>query len=328
VNGFVDEVTIEVASGDGGDGAVSFRREKYIPRGGPDGGDGGKGGNVLFQAKTNVRTLSHLRARPFFKAQSGQPGRGRRMNGCDGNDIIIPLPPGTIIRDAETNETIKDFSELTEWIYLEGGRGGKGNWYFRSSTRQAPRIAQPGKPGLRRRIVCELKLIADIGLVGLPNAGKSTLLSVLTRAKPKIGAYPFTTLIPNLGVLDHKGQQAIIADIPGIIEDASLGAGLGVSFLKHIARTRLLVFIVEAGSEHALKDYAVLAKEVKAFSAELAKRQKLLVVSKADEGEPEEQRALFQEKHPEFNIMVISSKTGAGIEALKDMFIRLAGGGE
>jgi GTP-binding protein len=325
VNGFVDEVTIEVASGDGGDGAVSFRREKYIPRGGPNGGDGGKGGSVVFKVKHNVKTLSHLRMRPLFKAENGQPGRGKRMTGRDGADVVIPLPPGAVVRDADTGETIKDFSHVAEWTYLRGGRGGKGNWHFRSSTRQAPRIAQPGEPGLRRRITCELKLIADIGLVGLPNAGKSTLLSVLTKARPKIAAYPFTTLVPNLGVLDHKGSQVIIADIPGIIEDASRGAGLGVSFLKHISRTRLLAFLVEAGGERALEDYAVLAKEIKAFSSELAKRRKLAVISKADLGGAAESLAAFRARHPGVPAVVISSETGEGIEELKDQLIRLAG---
>ncbi|MBN2353991.1 MAG: GTPase ObgE [Spirochaetales bacterium] len=328
MNGFVDEVTIEVVSGDGGDGIVSFRREKYVPRGGPNGGDGGKGGNVLFQVKDNVKTLSHLRRKPFFKAENGRPGQGNRMTGRDGADVVIPLPPGTVIRDAETGETIKDFSRSSLWVYLEGGRGGKGNWHFRSSTRQAPRIAQPGRPGIRRRIVCELKLIADIGLVGLPNAGKSTLLSVLTKARPKIADYPFTTLIPNLGVLNHKGSQVIIADIPGIIEDASQGAGLGVSFLKHIARTRLLVFLVEAGGDRALSDYGVLAKEIMAFSANLAKRKRVVVVSKADQGGAAESLAAFARRYQEIPAASISSTTGEGIEELKDLFIRLAGSDE
>jgi len=328
VNGFVDEVTIEVVSGDGGDGIVSFRREKYIPRGGPNGGDGGKGGNVVFQVKDNVKTLSHLRRKPFFKAENGRPGQGNRMTGRDGGDVVIPLPPGTVIRDAETGETIKDFSSSSVWVYLEGGRGGKGNWHFRSSTRQAPRIAQPGRPGIRRRIVCELKLIADIGLVGLPNAGKSTLLSVLTKARPKIGDYPFTTLIPSLGVLHHKGRQVVIADIPGIIEDASRGAGLGVSFLKHIARTRLLAFLVEAGGESSLTDFDVLAGEIAAFSESLAKRKRLIVVSKADRGGAEDSLAAFSRRYPDFQAVAISSRTGEGIEALKDLFIGFAGSGE
>jgi GTPase len=328
VSGFVDEVTIEVSSGDGGDGAVSFRREKYIPRGGPDGGDGGKGGSVIFKVKENVKTLSHLRMKRVYKGENGRPGRGKRMNGRDGHDIIIPLPPGTIVRDADSNEVIRDFSGISEWVYLEGGKGGKGNWHFRSSTRQAPRIASPGRPGIHRLLVCELKLIADIGFVGLPNAGKSTLLSVLTKARPKIAAYPFTTLIPNLGVLDHKGRTIVIADIPGIIEDASQGAGLGVSFLKHISRTKLLVFLVEAGSASSLKDYEVLTGELKAFSRDLVKRQRLVLVTKADVGDAPARRQELLEAHPGLEVRCISSATSEGIEALKDEFIRIAGGGE
>jgi GTP-binding protein len=326
VNGFVDEVTIEVSSGDGGDGAVSFRREKYVPRGGPDGGDGGKGGNVIFQVKGNVKTLSHLRLKRVYKAENGRPGRGKRMSGRDGGDIVIPLPPGTIIRDAESRETIKDFSSIAEWIYLEGGRGGKGNWHFRSSTRQTPRIATPGQPGKHRALVCELKLIADIGLVGLPNAGKSTLLSVLTKARPKIAAYPFTTLIPNLGVLDHKGSQIIVADIPGIIEHASDGAGLGVAFLKHIARTKLLVFLIDAQSEAAEHEFQVLTHELESFSPELVGRRRLVLVSKSDAGDADERRRELAAAHPGLEVLAISSKTGEGIEVIKDVFLRLAGG--
>ncbi len=328
MRGFVDEVTIEVSSGDGGDGAVSFRREKYIPRGGPDGGDGGKGGSVIFQVKENVKTLSHLRLKRVYKAENGRPGRGKRMSGRDGLDIVIPLPPGTIIKDAETKETIKDFSRLAEWLYLEGGKGGKGNWHFRSATRQAPRIATPGQSGRHRVLMCELKLIADIGLVGLPNAGKSTLLSVLSKAKPKIAAYPFTTLIPNLGVLDHKGRQIIVADIPGIIEHASQGAGLGGAFLKHIARTRLLVFLLDASSQSCLHDLDILTGELKAFSPELVNRRKLVVVTKADLENAAERQGELTAARPGWDVRCISSKTGEGIEALKDEFIRMTGGGE
>ncbi len=318
-------MTIEVSSGDGGDGAVSFRREKYIPKGGPDGGDGGKGGNVIFQVKENVKTLSHLRLKRVYKAEHGRPGRGKRMSGRDGEDVIIPLPPGTIIRDAESRETIKDFSSVIQWIYLEGGKGGKGNWHFRSSTRRTPRIATPGQEGRHRILVCELKLIADIGLVGLPNAGKSTLLSVLSKARPKIAAYPFTTLIPNLGVLDHKGSQIIVADIPGIIEHASQGAGLGTAFLKHIARTNLLAFLIDASGHEAVRDFAILARELETFSPEVAHRRKLVVVTKADAGPAEERKRDLEIAHPGITVMTISSMTGQGIEALKDEFIRLAG---
>jgi GTP-binding protein len=328
VSGFVDEVTIEVSSGYGGDGAVHFRREKYVPRGGPDGGDGGRGGHVFFIVKNNVKTLSHLRQKHFFTAENGKPGRGKRMSGRDGKDVQIYVPPGTIIKDSETEEIIRDFSASEEWLYLEGGRGGQGNWHFRSSTRRAPRIATPGKPGIKRTLSCELKLIADIGLVGLPNAGKSTLLSLLTNAKAKIAAYPFTTLIPNLGVFYHKGAEIVIADIPGIIENASQGAGLGIAFLKHIARTRLLVFLIDSERGMCGKDYLILQKEISAFSGELSKRKRLVVVSKADCGDPEECKRELLQTDPKLDILVISSATGKGITALKDLFIQMAGKSE
>jgi GTP-binding protein len=323
VSGFVDEATIEVSSGAGGDGAVSFRREKYIPRGGPDGGDGGKGGSVVFIVKNNVKTLSQLRQKHFFKAEDGKSGRGKRMTGRDGKNTEIFVPPGTIIKDTDTKEILKDFSRSEEWVYLEGGRGGKGNWHFRSSTRRAPRIATPGKSGKHRILLCELKLIADIGLVGLPNAGKSTLLSVLTNANPKIADYPFTTLIPNLGVLFHKGGEIVIADIPGIIEDASSGAGLGTAFLKHIARTRLLVFLVDAERGACVEDLRILLKEIRTFSAELSSRKKLVVVSKADCGDGEACLESLAQSDPGLDLHCVSSATGMGIAKLKDLMLAM-----
>jgi len=326
VKGFVDEVELEVSSGKGGDGAISFRREKYIPRGGPDGGDGGKGGAIVFKVKANVKTLSHLRQFPFIKAEDGKPGRGKRMHGRDGRNAVIYVPPGTVIKSAMTGEVLKDFTNTEEdWVFLEGGKGGKGNWHFRSPTRQTPRFASPGQSGKSCKIVLELKLIADIGLVGLPNAGKSTLLSVLTHARPKIADYPFTTLIPNLGVMQHKGNEIIIADIPGIIEDASKGAGLGLDFLKHIARTRLLIFLIDVSSEHPVRDYQVLMKEIKSYSEGLLARQCLVVLTKIDLADYRPILAQFQNDYPKLELLAISSKTGDGLVLLRDRIIELAG---
>ncbi|HZK19210.1 MAG TPA: GTPase ObgE, partial [Treponemataceae bacterium] len=244
---FADEVIIEVYSGKGGNGCIAWRREKYIPLGGPAGGDGGRGGDVIFHVKRNLRTLAHLRYRPVFKAKNGADGEGRDRYGPDGEDIIIPVPPGTTLRDYKTGQLLREFtteSEDEEFKFLVGGKGGWGNIHFKSSTNRAPKYAHDGKPGEYRKLKVELSIMADVGLVGFPNAGKSSLLEFFTNARPKIAPYPFTTKIPNLGVLRIDDERDIvIADIPGIIKGASEGVGLGFRFLKHISRTAALVFI-------------------------------------------------------------------------------------
>ena len=245
---FIDETIITVRSGDGGRGCVSFRREKYVPRGGPDGGDGGKGGDVVLEATSRKRTLYDFRFKREFKAPGGKHGQGKQRTGKNGGDLIIKVPPGTVISDVETGETFKDLVEPGESFTLaHGGEGGRGNARFKTATNRAPRHAQPGRPGQMRTVKLELKLIADVGLVGLPNAGKSTLISAISSAKPKIADYPFTTLTPNLGVVQTGyGEPFIVADIPGLIEGAHKGAGLGIRFLKHIERTRILVHMIDA----------------------------------------------------------------------------------
>lgn len=283
---FADEALIEVRSGKGGNGCIAFRREKYVPMGGPAGGDGGKGGDVVFCIKRNLRTLAHLRYKQVFKAKNGGDGEGSNRFGRDGEDVIVPLPPGTIIRDADTGELIKDFTDMDEqeqFVFLTGGKGGWGNARFKSSTNQAPRYAYEGKPGEVRKLRVELNIIADVGLVGFPNAGKSSLLDFFTNARPKIAAYPFTTKIPNLGVLRaNTGRDIIIADIPGIIEGASEGAGLGLRFLKHISRTVCLLFMIDCSEENCFSAYETLCGELRAFSAELLEKPRIVLCNKID----------------------------------------------
>jgi len=298
---FADEATITVASGKGGDGCVAFRREKFIPMGGPAGGDGGRGGDVIFEVKRNLRTLAYLRYKQVFRAQNGQPGMGKNMHGRDGEDIVIEVPPGTIIKDAITNEILMDFNpraqqsasvlnaENARWIFLKGGKGGWGNTRFKNSVNQAPRYAQPGQPGRERKLKIELSLIADIGLVGFPNAGKSSLLDYFTNARPKIASYPFTTKIPNLGVLRVNERDLIIADIPGIIEGAHEGAGLGLRFLKHISRTACLAFMVDLSDENWKTAFPTLLNELEQFSLSNSRPR-----SRASHGSSLEQRWIFQ----------------------------------
>jgi GTP-binding protein len=250
VEKFADEALIEVSSGKGGNGCASFRREKYVPRGGPDGGDGGRGGDVVFEIRRNLRTLAHLRHKQSFKAENGRDGEGRGCYGRNGEDVVVPLPPGSVIKDADTGELIRDFGKDREdFLFLKGGNGGWGNIHFKSSINQAPRKALPGHDGQKRRLQVELRVLADIGLVGFPNAGKSSLLNRFTNARPKIAPYPFTTRIPNLGVLTLGDRDIIIADIPGLIAGASQGVGLGIRFLKHISRTAGLVFLIDLGED-------------------------------------------------------------------------------
>jgi GTP-binding protein len=324
---FADEATITVASGRGGDGCIAFRREKYIPMGGPAGGDGGKGGNVIFLVKSNVRTLSFLRFRQTFKAQNGIPGMGKNWHGKDGEDVVIPVPPGTVVKDAETDEILKDFSsdigghgalEGERWTFLKGGKGGWGNTHFKNSVNQAPKIAMPGQPGQERKLKVELSLIADIGLVGFPNAGKSSLLDAFTNARPKIAPYPFTTKIPNLGVLTHHDRDIILADIPGIIEGAHDGAGLGIRFLKHIARTACLAFLIDLSDENWSGAFTVLKSELESFSPLLAMKTRIIVATKLDLPEAKERFQDFKALFPEEKVFGISVFSTEGLEELKE----------
>jgi GTP-binding protein len=281
---FVDYVKINVSSGNGGKGSAHFRREKYITKGGPDGGDGGRGGNVVFVSDKSLWTLYHFKFQKHFKCGHGGDGSKNRSSGADGKDVKIKVPIGTVIKDAESDkiiyETIEDGEEK---IILEGGKGGLGNWNFRSSTNQAPRYAQPGLKGKEMQLVLELKLLADVGLVGFPNVGKSTLLKTLTSAKPKIGNYEFTTLKPNLGIVEYRNFKSfVIADIPGIIEGASEGKGLGHYFLRHIERNSVLLFLLSADSKDVVKEYEVLLNELKKYNPELIDKQRLIAISKSD----------------------------------------------
>jgi GTPase len=324
---FADEVTITVASGKGGDGCVAFRREKYVPMGGPAGGDGGKGGDVVFIVKGNVRTLAFLKYRQTFKAQYGIPGMGRNMHGKDGVDVEIPIPPGTVIKDADSGELIKDFGSGKDaipagdrWVFLVGGRGGWGNTHFKNSVNQAPRFAMPGKPGVERRLKVELALIADIGLVGFPNAGKSSLLDAFTNARPKIAPYPFTTKIPNLGVMTVHDREFVMADIPGIIEGAHEGAGLGIRFLKHISRTACLAFLIDLSDENWKEAFGILAGELKSYSDLLAAKPRIVVATKLDLPEAKERFGEFKALLPDEKVLGISVFSREGLDDLQEAF--------
>ena len=326
MNGFVDETILDVNSGKGGRGAVSFRREKYIPKGGPDGGDGGKGGDVVFKVKSNLKTLSDLRYKKTFNAEDGKPGTGSRKHGRDGQNAVIEVPPGTVLKNPEADEIIKDLAELSdneEWIFLKGGKGGMGNSHFATSTNQAPRYAQPGLPGISRTIKVELSIIADIGFVGFPNAGKSSLLNRLTNANPKIASYPFTTKIPNLGVYRIGYKDIILADIPGIIEGASKGAGLGIKFLKHINRTNGLLFLIDLSSENYLESFDILLNELNSFSSELVSKKRVILGTKTDIEGTEELLKLLEEKYPDEKIYGISVFSGQGLENINTIFYSL-----
>ena len=321
---FTDYVKIYVTAGKGGNGAISFRHEKYVAAGGPDGGDGGKGGNVYFKVDKDANTLIEFRYKKKFKAQNGENGQGARKYGKSGDDLYIKVPIGTVIKDSSTNEVLADLSEPEEEaLILKGGRGGLGNSHFATPTRQAPRFAQDGEPGEEKELILELKLLADVGLIGFPNVGKSTFLSVVTSATPKIANYHFTTIDPNLGVVKSKyGDSFVIADIPGIIEGASEGAGLGIQFLRHIERTRLLLhFIDVSGSEgrNPVDDYNKINDELKKYSEKLAKRKQIIVASKSDLIQDDDKNFNELKKIAEKNsqpIFKISAVTGDGIEEL------------
>lgn len=326
MKGFVDEVTISVASGKGGAGAVSFRREKYIPKGGPDGGDGGRGGSVFFQTKRNLKTLAHLHFKRNYHAGNGQPGGGRKKHGLDGKDVIIEVPPGTLLRDLQSGEVIKDLTGEEKWCFLKGGLGGKGNVHFKSSVKQTPRYAQPGLPGEEREIRVELNMIADVGFVGFPNAGKSSLLDFATNAHPVIASYPFTTKIPNLGVLYVKEQDIILADIPGIIEGASRGAGLGFRFLKHISRTAVLAFLIDLSDSNYEKAFDLLCEELRRYSPELLEKKRIVIASKTDLDEGGEHFKRLQALLPNEELFPLSvfARTGLNEIALKLLSLTVA----
>jgi GTPase len=324
VEKFADEAAIEVSSGNGGNGCVAFRREKYIPKGGPSGGDGGRGGDIVFTVRRNLRTLAHLRYKHSFKAENGHDGENWGRYGANGEDMVIPLPPGSLIREEETGELIRDFSKnQDDFVFLKGGNGGWGNIHFKSSVNQAPRKALPGKPGQTVKLKVELQIMADIGLVGFPNAGKSSLLDRFTNARPKIAAYPFTTKIPNLGVLTVGEKDIIIADIPGLIEGASSGAGLGIQFLKHISRTAALAFLIDLSDENYLAAFDILLKELGSFSSSLPEKNRLLVGTKTDLPETKERLLALVAKYPLEEVIGISVFSGDGIKELTNAFLRL-----
>jgi GTP-binding protein len=308
---FTDQVEIYVRSGKGGDGMVHFRREKYVPRGGPDGGDGGKGGDVIFEVKTTLNTLASFRPGQKFRAEDGARGGPSQMTGRNGKDLIIYVPPGTVIFDAETGELIGDLTEDGQRLRVcRGGRGGRGNQHFATSRNQAPRTAEKGEPYEERRLRLELKLIADIGLIGVPNAGKSTLLSALTNAKPKIAPYPFTTLEPNLGVAEiDVNTTVVLADIPGLIEGASHGAGLGHDFLRHVQRTRVLIHVLDGLSDDPVADYSQINTELSLFDPNLGKKPQVVALNKIDQPQVQERLAAIQKefKRRKVELMTISA---------------------
>ncbi len=330
---FIDEAIITVQSGDGGRGCVSFRREKFIPRGGPDGGDGGKGGDVVFVATSRRRTLYQFRYRNILKAKNGGGGQGKKKAGKNGEDLKIEIPIGTLVFNAETGHLIKDFVKPGEtFIITKGGKGGQGNTRFKSSTNRTPRFAQPGEPGETLTLKIELKLLADVGIIGLPNAGKSTLISVISSARPKIAGYPFTTLTPNLGVVQtelkepFRGEPFVIADIPGLISGAHKGAGLGIRFLKHIERTRILIHLIDISSidtNHPLDVYNAINRELALYSNDLAKKPQIIVLNKLDIPGAKEAADIFQSAVKGKKIELISAITGKGVNHLKSQIVQL-----
>jgi len=335
---FVDNIKLKVKSGKGGQGCVSFRREKFVVKGGPDGGDGGKGGDVIVECDNNTHTLSHFKGRKLLKAKNGRPGEGRKKHGANGEDLVLKVPPGTIIKDAETGEILLDMKEGERKVLLEGGRGGLGNWHFRGPRNQTPRYAQPGEEGKELEIILELKLIADVGLVGFPNAGKSTLISTLSNARPEIANYEFTTLTPKLGVVKvDEYRSFVMADIPGIIEGAHEGKGLGIEFLKHIERTSIILYMIDLSSyRDPVYQFKTLQKELKEYSEKLYLRDYAIALTKCDAADVSKIEEFFEKLNipktePKFKasseypchfdekmfVLPISSVANINIEALK-----------
>jgi len=319
---FVDYVKMHVSSGNGGKGSAHLHREKYIQKGGPDGGDGGRGGHVIVRGNSNLWTLLHLKFKRHIRAGHGSHGSSGRSTGADGEDMYLDVPLGTIIRDTESNDILFEITEEgEERIVAEGGKGGRGNWHFKSSTNQTPRYAQPGIPLEEKHITLELKVLADVGLVGFPNAGKSTLLSVMTSAKPKIADYEFTTLKPNLGIVEYRDFKSfVMADIPGIIEGAAEGKGLGYYFLRHIERNSILLFLVPADADDIVKQYEVLLDELRRYNPQMLDKERFLLVSKSDLLDDELKAEMKVELDEGLNIeyMFMSSVAHQGIQELKD----------
>ncbi len=322
---FVDYARIHVIAGHGGPGCISFRREKYVPKGGPDGGDGGKGGSVVLEVDPHVRTLLDCREQPRYKATSGKAGQGANRTGKDGDDLVIRVPIGTVIKDAETGETLADLTTPGgTFLAAKGGRGGRGNTRFATSTNQAPRRADSGEQGGERQLVLELKLIADVGLVGLPNAGKSTMLSRVSRARPKIADYPFTTLEPNLGLVAlDESRTFVVADLPGLIEGASQGKGLGHQFLRHVERTRVLAFLLDAAGDDPRATLEMLEREITTYGPTLAEKPRVLVLTKSDTLPPEQHDG-WAEQVGLPGAHLVSAHTGHGMkELLEDLWARI-----
>lgn len=320
---FIDEVKVYTAAGNGGRGCVSFRREKFVPKGGPNGGDGGRGGHIIFKAKRDINTLLDIRYQQQYRAEHGQHGMGKDMHGKNGKNLVIPVPLGTLIKDAESEEILNDLTkDGQEFIAVKGGRGGLGNTHFKSSTRQAPRFAQPGEPGEEINLVLELKLLADVGLIGMPNAGKSTLISAVSSARPKIADYPFTTLTPVLGVVKYaEFKSFVIADIPGLIEGAHKGAGLGCQFLRHVERTSVLLHLVdisEMGEGDPIDNLEKINRELKLFSHALVEKPQAIAGTKFDiigNGEKLDRLALYC-KNKGYDFFPVCAVTGQGIKKL------------
>ena len=327
---FVDYVKIFCRSGHGGAGSAHFRREKFVAFGGPDGGDGGRGASIILRGNSQYWTLIHLKYKRHIFAEDGQAGSGARSSGRDGRDIVIDVPLGTVARDAETGETVCEVTEDGQKaVLLAGGRGGLGNWHFKTATNQAPRYAQPGEDGREGTFILELKLLADVGLVGFPNAGKSTLLSVVSAARPKIADYAFTTLEPNLGIVECRaGHSFVMADIPGIIEGAHEGRGLGTRFLRHIERNSMLLFMIPADSDDIVRDYEILLGELTMYNPELLDKGRLLAVTKCDMLDEELMEHVRGNLPEGIDAMLVSSVSGMGIAELKDeLWSRLNGNG-
>jgi GTP-binding protein len=322
---FIDEVRITVSSGHGGAGRVSFLREKYVPKGGPDGGDGGRGGDVIVRVRRDLRTLFHLTRSRQVAAENGESGGKRDCHGRDGHPAFVEVPPGSVVIDDDTDEVLLDaVMDGTEVVLLRGGRGGKGNAHFATSRHQTPRFAQSGEEGARLNLRIELRLIADVGLVGKPNAGKSSLLGRLTAAHPKIGSYPFTTKIPNLGVLQLDDDHIVLADIPGLIDGAAEGAGLGDTFLRHIARTRTLAYVIDLGEAEPGASIAMLESELAAYSRSLSEKPRILIGNKLDLPEAADRLAEIQSVFPDEKVLGVSALTGDGIRQLAGALLEAA----